>query len=78
MWNNYSLEGRIKKGDIFGDGEMTHLRVQKVILINSNHIVLESVAFDYSRVMRQSVALHTVGEESKKYIIRLNIIRSMI
>ena len=41
-----SWEDRIKKGDIFRIVERRNLKVQTVILINSNHIVLESVAFE--------------------------------
>ena len=41
-----SWKERIKTGDISRDVERRHIRVQKVILINSNHIVLESVAFE--------------------------------
>ena len=41
-----SWKERIKKGDIFRDVERRHLQVQKVILINSSHVVLESVAFE--------------------------------
>ena len=41
-----SWKERIKKVDIFRDVQRRHLQVQKVILINSSHIVLESVAFE--------------------------------
>ena len=36
----------MKKGDIFRDIERRNLQGQTVILIISNHIVLESVAFE--------------------------------
>ena len=42
----YSWKELIKKVDIFRDVQRRHLQLQKVILINSSHIVLESVAFE--------------------------------
>ena len=45
-----SWKERIEKVDIFRDVQRRHLQLQKVILINSSHIVLESVAFE-SRVL---------------------------
>ena len=41
-----SWKEQMKTGDISRVVERRHIRVQKVILINSNHIVLESVAFE--------------------------------